>query len=263
MVERLVPGAPAWKEFSAPHLARYLFAADYARNRRILDAGTGSGYGARLLQSTGATTVVGVDIDPETIQQAKTCFGSDNVEFLVDDCEQLSQVTGPFDLICSFENIEHLHHPERFLDAAGRLLAPDGGLLISTPDRVSTPPFVNGRPKNQFHIREWYADEFSSLLGCYFAEVQMYAQVETTALQSRTAAISALSQVLQWHNPIAAFFLRRRPLRSRYWQSWKQLADLAAPSISDYPIVSLPIATLFGAPAFHIAVCRKPRSQVE
>jgi protein-L-isoaspartate O-methyltransferase len=50
MVERLVPGEPEWAEFSAPHLARYLFAAEYARGRRVLDAGTGSGYGARNLR---------------------------------------------------------------------------------------------------------------------------------------------------------------------------------------------------------------------
>lgn len=263
MVERLVPGDPAWKEFSAPHLARYLFAAEYARDRRVLDAGTGSGYGARLLRSTGATTVVGIDIDPETVRQATSCFGGNGVEFLVDDCEQLGQVTGPFDLICSFENIEHLYHPERFLDAAGRLLAADGVLLISTPDRISTPPFVNGRPQNPFHMHEWSGDEFCSLLSRYFARVKIYAQGETTALRSRTAAVSVLSQVLRWHNPVATFFLQRRPFRSRYRQLWKQLADLAAPSISDYPIVSLSVATLFGAPAFHVAVCREPRSPVE
>jgi SAM-dependent methyltransferase len=152
---------------------------------------------------------------------------------------------------------------ERFLDAAGRVLTPDGVLLISTPDRASTPPFVNGRPKNQFHIREWYGDEFCALLGGYFAEVKMHAQVETTALRSRTAAIAALHQVLRWHSPVAAFFLRRRPFRSRYWRTWKQVADLAAPSVSDYPIVALPVATLFGATAFHIAICRKPRSHME
>ena len=246
-----------------PHLARYLFAADYARGRRVLDAGTGSGYGARLLRSTGAMTVVGIDLAPETIQQAITRFGGDGVEFFVDDCEQLGQVVGPFDLICSFESVEHLHHPERFLDAAGRLLARDGNLLISTPDRASTPPFVNGRPKNPFHIREWYEEEFCTLLSGYFAEVKMYAQVETTALRSRTAAIAALYQVLRWHNPLVAFFLRRRPFRSRYWRTWKQLADLASPSISDYPIIALPVAALFGTPAFHVAICRKPRSQME
>jgi SAM-dependent methyltransferase len=207
---------------------------------------------------------VGVDIDPEAIRQARTHFGGDGVEFLVDDCEQLSQTPGPFDLICSFENIEHLRHPERFLDAAGRRLAPDGALLISTPDRASTPPFVNGRPKNKFHMREWRGDEFYTLLCKYFAVVIMYAHVETAALRSRAAALSALRRVLRWHNPVAAFFLRRRPFRlRRYQQSWKDLADLAAPSISDYPIVALPIATLFGAPVFHVAICRRPSSLIE
>ena len=44
----------------------------------------------------------------------------------MDDCEQLHNVSGPFDLICCFEAIEHIGRPERFLQRACRLLAGDG-----------------------------------------------------------------------------------------------------------------------------------------
>jgi SAM-dependent methyltransferase len=185
------------------------------------------------------------------------------VDFFVDDCEHPDKVAGPFDLICSFENIEHLHHPERFLQAASRLLAPDGVLLVSTPDRASTPPFEAGRPRNPFHVSEWYGHELSALLRRYFAEVEMYAQVETTALRDRVAATGALRQMLRWHSPVAAFLLRRSPFRDRYGQAWKRLSDLAAPSIGDYPIVPRSVATLFGIPAHHVAICRKPMSVAE
>jgi SAM-dependent methyltransferase len=206
---------------------------------------------------------VGIDIDPKTIWHAEEQFGGDGVEFLVDDCEQLSQVTDPFGLICCFENIEHLCHPERFLDAAGRLLGPGGLLLISTPDRASTPPFVNGRPSNKFHRFEWYRDEFHALLSRHLAEVEMRTQVETTSLRSRIEAVSALRQAFKWSNPMAAFILWWWPFGHWRQRSWKKLADLAAPSIGDYPIVSLANAALFGTSAFHLASCSQPKSQAK
>src|SRR5690242_18745766 len=106
--ERAVPGTVEWAELGAPHLARYLFAVDYARGRRVLDAGTGSGYGAALLKMHGADSVRAIDIDAETIRQAEERFALEGVTFAVDDCETLAQTAGPFDLICNFENIEHL-----------------------------------------------------------------------------------------------------------------------------------------------------------
>jgi hypothetical protein len=44
--ERVIPGqvdADLWNE----HFARYLFASRLARGRRVVDLGSGSGYGAR------------------------------------------------------------------------------------------------------------------------------------------------------------------------------------------------------------------------
>jgi hypothetical protein len=40
MVERIVPAAPEWDEFSAHHLARYLFAVQPSQGFRVLDAGS-------------------------------------------------------------------------------------------------------------------------------------------------------------------------------------------------------------------------------
>ena len=173
MTERAVPGDPLWAELAAPHLARYLFAVDFGRGLRVLDAASGSGYGARLLRSGGAAAVVGVDLDVAAVAEAQSRFGGDGVEFLIDDCETLERLSGPFDLICNFETIEHLERPERFLAAAARLLAPGGTLLTSTPDRAVSPPPVAGRPRNRFHVHEWFREEFRQLLSPHFAEIEI------------------------------------------------------------------------------------------
>ena len=136
--ERLGPGSPTWDAHSAFHVARYLFAADHVRGKRVLDAGTGTGYGARILKAAGAAEVQGIDIDPASIAQAQEKFATEGLQYLVNDCEKLANVQGPFDIICNFENIEHLNQPEAFLANAARLLKDDGLLLCSTPDRATS-----------------------------------------------------------------------------------------------------------------------------
>ena len=77
-MERAIPGDPTWAELSAPHLARYLLAGEYAKNRRVLDAGTGSGYGAHMLKIAGASYVEAVDIDPDTVRYAEDQFADED-----------------------------------------------------------------------------------------------------------------------------------------------------------------------------------------
>jgi len=260
-MERLVCGSEAW-DYSADHLARYLFAAEYAKGKRVLDAGTGPGYGAFILKQNGARHVQAVDCDDETLSAARKTFGCSEIEFLRDDCHELKKVTGPFDLICSFENIEHLKSPMLFLRAAARLLSPGGILLCSTPDRAGTPSFVDGHPANPFHFHEWYRDEFQTMLVQCFGEIEMRAQLRSNALVLRTEAVAALQDHLAylWGNPV------RRGAR---WllgifgcgRSWPSITGLRAPSIGDYPIVDAPIAPLVGKPWCHFAICRRPQTE--
>jgi SAM-dependent methyltransferase len=257
--ERATPGDPTWAELSAPHVARYLFAADFVRQKRVLDAGCGSGYGSLLLAAAGAAQVVGIDLDPASIEQAQQRYLHPRVSYVVDDCQTIAAASGPWDVICSFENIEHLTEPQRFLAAAAQQLAADGVLIVSTPDRADTPPFVDGRPRNEFHVNEWYRDEYLRLLTPYFDEVELRVQVRSTALESRQAAVAALRQALLWSNPLSVF-LWRKFARSRHRKrAWRALEGLAAPSVADYPITTSELAPILGTPAFQVALCSGPR----
>ena len=257
-VERAVPGEAAWAELSAPHMARYLLAAEFAQGQQVLDAGSGAGYGASILNHAGAHEVHGVDVDPQAVRLAQERFGGPHVHFLVDDCEVLLSISQRVDLICCFEAIEHLERPERFLRRAGKLLKREGTLLVSTPDRASTPPFVNGRPRNPYHVNEWSRDEFETLLSAHFSSVEMRVQVESVALHCRLEAVRALRQGLMWTNPLAAFLLRKWPTTRRAERPWKKLSGLAAATIADYPIIASRLAPAYGKTCFHFAICRQP-----
>lgn len=243
------------------HLARYLYATGFAVGRRVLDAGTGPGYGAALLRESGAREVLAVDIDEETIEKARRNYGHEDLIFLVDDCETFSKVRGPFDLICSFENIEHLRNADRFVESASRLLADDGVLLCSSPDRASANSvWEDGKPANPFHVWEWYRDEFRELLSRGFEEVDLRCQVVSLTALLRQQAVANLQRHLT-HLWSASSLRLSRALGRMFGHGpdWFDISGLAAMSSTDYPIVPHSIAGAMGKPWCHFAVCRRPR----
>ena len=144
------------------HLVRYQLAAKLVSGKKVLDIASGSGYGANLLQIAGGE-VTGVDIDEASIQNAQKLFPQ--VKFLVGSAEKLDQADQEFDLITSFETIEHLEYPEKYLAELARVLETNGLALISTPNREVF------QAKNPYHIKEYNRQEFSDLLKGYFKEV--------------------------------------------------------------------------------------------
>lgn len=145
---------------AAVHIARYSFAKALCRGKRVLDAACGEGYGSRLLANWGASEVVGVDISAEAIASAQKHFASDNVSFLQNDAETLPRLFEPhsFDLIVSFETIEHVQDPELFLRNIQSLLKPGGVVAISCPNDWWY--FPTDAERNPYHLRKYRLDEF-------------------------------------------------------------------------------------------------------
>ena len=148
----------------AEHLARYLVAAELAPERRVLDAACGEGYGTALLAAAGARSAIGVDLDESTIVHARGRHPGP--EFVQADVRQLPFEDRAFDLIVSFETIEHVRDPDAVLDELQRVLADDGLLIVSTPNKHQY--LVD----NEFHEREFAHEEFVALLEARFASVE-------------------------------------------------------------------------------------------
>ncbi len=163
--EYLVPGrAPAHLE--AEHLARYRFAAPLAAGRRVLDIACGTGYGSALLAAAGAASVEGVDLSPEVVAYARERHAAPNLAFARGDiCAWRG--AAPYDLITSFETIEHVPDHRAALANLRTLLAPGGRLLLSTPNRPITSPYartLDDRPANPHHVREFTLAEILAAL---------------------------------------------------------------------------------------------------
>ncbi len=153
--------SPYWGE----HAARYLFALPEVAGKAVLDIACGTGYGIGLLR-THARFVAGVDIDPNAAKQAvKEC--GENAAVILGNGIGLPFDDDTFDVITSFETLEHLQERAAFLAELRRVLRPDGDLILSTPNANYSQP-VNGVPANPFHIHEYEPNELRSELEEYF-----------------------------------------------------------------------------------------------
>ena len=160
------------------HIARYNFAVNYVRGKKVLDIGSGTGYGSHLLAGAGATSVVGLDVSTESVAYAQAQFRDANLSFRTGDAQRLDLPDASIDVVVSFEAIEHVQAPERLLDEAARVLSPGGLLILSTPNRRFSSPFrPQRRPINPFHVQEWLPDDFYAMLRTRFGQVKKYGQV--------------------------------------------------------------------------------------
>lgn len=168
--------SPYWGE----HAARYVFALPFVEGRNVLDIACGTGYGIGLLRSK-AKFVTGVDIDPVAASEAKAECG-ENGAVLLGNGLGLPFDDGMFDVITSFETLEHLHERGNFLAELRRVLTDGGSLILSTPNANYSQP-VNGVPANPFHIHEYEPDELKAELEAHFTVIQFLGQELDDSIQ--------------------------------------------------------------------------------
>jgi len=158
------------REIRYEHMHRYVMAGELVQGKRVLDAACGEGFGAHHL-ATRASHVSAVDISPQAIAHASARYPDGNLSFQVADCLSLPFADGQFDCIVSFETLEHLQDQAKMLREFRRVLARDGFLLISSPDKaVYTEQLKNDNP---FHLRELYRQELEDLLETEFPAVRL------------------------------------------------------------------------------------------
>jgi 2-polyprenyl-3-methyl-5-hydroxy-6-metoxy-1,4-benzoquinol methylase len=152
----------------AIHLSRYSIVKTICKGKRILDIACGEGYGSYLLSQWGAEEVVGIDISQEAIEKANKHFKLDNINFYKMDAGNLNKIEdASFDLIVSFETIEHLKNPGKFLKEVVRVATKNAIIVISCPNDYFYYPDV--KQYNPYHTKKYTFEDFvemtESILG--------------------------------------------------------------------------------------------------
>lgn len=135
------------------HLTRYaLVAALIPPSLSVLDLACGGGYGAYMLADRTNAQVIAVDGSSDSIDYARAHWAHKNVAFQAASAGTfLGSGAGPsYDVIVSFETIEHLRDADLFLEQAWQRLRPGGVLFVSTPN-CDVYPLLN----HPFHVEHY------------------------------------------------------------------------------------------------------------
>jgi len=161
----------------ADHGNRYQFCQPLVSGKIVLDGACGTGFGSYILAQANAQHVDAIDISSEAINMAQRYYAHPKIHFEVCDILSLA-ATSQYDIIVSFETIEHIADTEKYLQGMQQALKPGGSFFVSTPNRnVSNPRAARfDKPRNPFHCQEWTTAEFVELLAQYFVVEEVYGQ---------------------------------------------------------------------------------------
>ena len=155
------------------HYHRYAVSLEASKDKDVLDVACGEGYGSAML-ATVAKSVVGVDISEEVVVHASDTYATRNLVFRQGSVLKLDFDDDSFDVVVSFETIEHLAEQTEMLSELRRVLRAKGSLIISSPNR---PVYSEGNGEvNDFHVKELDFGEFNELLKQQFPAVAFYGQ---------------------------------------------------------------------------------------
>lgn len=103
--------------------------------KTALDVGCGAGLLAEPLARLGAS-VTAIDASEELIEAAKAHAKAGGLDIDYRACA-VEDMDGAFDLVTSFEVIEHVADPRAFVAALAVRVAAGGLLILSTPNRTA------------------------------------------------------------------------------------------------------------------------------
>ena len=120
---------------------------------RVLEIGTGSGYGISIIAPVADEFVTVDKYRSEATESLPV-----NVTFREAKVPPLPFEDESFDYVVSFQVIEHISNDKRFVEEVRRVLRPGGKFIVSTPNRPMS------LTRNPWHIREYRPEQLRALL---------------------------------------------------------------------------------------------------
>lgn len=145
-------------------LKAYFVAVDYIHGD-LLEIGCGEGRGVEQLAPL-AKSYTALDKIPEVITRLSTTYPEYTfIQTHIPPIRELKD--NSFDVIATFQVIEHIKNDRLFLEEISRLLKPGGKALITTPN------IKMSLSRNPWHIREYTSQQLEALCQSIFNKVEM------------------------------------------------------------------------------------------
>jgi SAM-dependent methyltransferase len=160
-------GSPFNLRYNAPLIARYrsVLRRIPAGASRILDVGCGDGYLTYLIaKGNPLARIIGIDDEESGIGQAHAMSartGLSNLEFRHVAAGATPFRDNEFPIVVLADVIEHVPEVPAMLQELERITAPDGALIVTTPNRQA------GSVWDTRHVKEYTARELRSELERY------------------------------------------------------------------------------------------------
>jgi SAM-dependent methyltransferase len=183
--ERTLPDVPEENYWYRRHLVVYEWIGARVRGLSAIDMACGEGYGSEVLART-ATSVVGVDANPEAHEHARLRYARRNLRFVRDLVGSYSE---PADAVVFLQTIEHLEEPGTALEHFRSILNPGGAVFVSTPNVLTLAPKGASRSGNPWHVHEYRRGEFEQLCRQHFGGVEIYGLFHARKLRAHELAL--------------------------------------------------------------------------
>lgn len=237
-IERAVLDETTYSEFLL-NTTRYAFAAQYVESQTvILDIACGTGYGIPFFSK--AKFLVAADISLDALKLSKNLHNNPSTSFVQCDAEHLPFKEASFDMITSFETIEHLNNPRAFLSEIKSSAKHRGSIIISTPNREYKAAWVQNI--NPHHVREYSISDFRSLIGEFFENFEVYVQVPSVSqhiIDNIIWTIRKLIMVFPYSIALVLLQLARRAKHLVFKSPPERREDLDLPHGHDYEVEPL------------------------
>ena len=161
-----------------------------------------------------------------------------------------------FDLVVSFQVIEHLEDPSHYLSAIAGFLAEDGLAILTTPN-VAMSDGVN-----PYHVHEYAGEELSECLRAHFHEVELLGVGMSAPVREAMAARSRRIQRIMRLDPLRLRDRLPRALVEKLFAAGALLARRQAQAGEGTPDATwrdFPIGPAADDAIDWLALCRRPR----
>ncbi len=105
------------------------------KGKNCLDVGPGTGRWIKFLRQMGAKSITALDISDQAID--KCLPFCDEIKKIDIEKEPFDLSSNSFDIVISFEVLEHLYDPAHYLTEMLRVMDDDAFLVMSTPNMTS------------------------------------------------------------------------------------------------------------------------------
>ncbi|MCA8916589.1 MAG: class I SAM-dependent methyltransferase [Planctomycetes bacterium] len=165
----------------ARQIAAYHWVLPHLAGKRVLEVGANRGYGLKIFKPH-ASLLVGAELSERL---ARIAHAETDVPVVRANGEHLPFADQSFDVIVSFQVIEHVWDTHAFVAEIARILAPGGVFIVTTPYRPGR--LLEGEvPRFDEHVREYDSTEYRALMDTAFEQVEvigLYAEDQSFDLE--------------------------------------------------------------------------------